>query len=607
MKTLSSIEHIRLRTGMYIGRLGDGSNPDDGIYILLKEVVDNAVDEFIMGAGKPHRDRRATDATVVGARLRAAASPSARSSSASAEINTGAKYNDDVFQFSRRPQRRRHQGRQRPLLELPGRAPTATGRFRRGRLRAGRAQVQARERGQATRGDTGTLVEFTPDPEIFGELRLQRGVHREADLALRLPRTPGSRSIYNGDGIQLRERPRRTCSSRRDRRRAPSTTSATARRPRSSSPSPTPTTTARSTSPSSTASTPPTAAPTCRPSARASSRAINEYCGKSFDGRGRPRGHRRPRWRSSSRTPSSRARPRTSSATPTSEPWIVQEVKREVDAVPPQAIPRRPKRLHREDQRQRAASAPSSPPSRRRPREAAREDRASASPSLKDCKIPPRRRSTKARGVDHLPHRGRLARRAPWCSRATCTPRRSSRLKGKPLNVLRPASATPSTRTRSSTTSCGPSASRTSVEGLRYNRVVIATDADVDGMHIRNLLLTFFLHYFEELVLKGHVYILETPLFRVRNKKETRLLLQRAASATRRMKRARQGRRGHPVQGPRRDQPRGVRPVHRDRHAAHPGAHSQAMREVPEILEFFMGKNTPERARRSSCENLDDD
>ncbi len=49
IKTLSSLEHIRLRTGMYIGRLGDGSNHDDGIYILLKEVIDNSVDEFIMG------------------------------------------------------------------------------------------------------------------------------------------------------------------------------------------------------------------------------------------------------------------------------------------------------------------------------------------------------------------------------------------------------------------------------------------------------------------------------------------------------------------------------------------------------------------------------
>jgi topoisomerase-4 subunit B len=61
-----------------------------------------------------------------------------------------------------------------------------------------------------------------------------------------------------------------------------------------------------------------------------------------------------------------------------------------------------------------------------------------------------------------------------------------------------------------------------SIENLRYNNVVIATDADVDGMHIRLLLLTFFLQFFPELVRKGHVYILQTPLFRVRNKKETR-------------------------------------------------------------------------------------
>ena len=52
IKTLSSLEHIRLRPGMYIGRLGDGSNHDDGIYILLKEVIDNGVDEYIMGSGK---------------------------------------------------------------------------------------------------------------------------------------------------------------------------------------------------------------------------------------------------------------------------------------------------------------------------------------------------------------------------------------------------------------------------------------------------------------------------------------------------------------------------------------------------------------------------
>ena len=59
------------------------------------------------------------------------------------------------------------------------------------------------------------------------------------------------------------------------------------------------------------------------------------------------------------------------------------------------------------------------------------------------------------------------------------------------------------------------------IDDLRYNKIVIATDADVDGMHIRLLLITFFLQFFPELVKEGHVYILETPLFRVRNKKKT--------------------------------------------------------------------------------------
>ena len=60
-----------------------------------------------------------------------------------------------------------------------------------------------------------------------------------------------------------------------------------------------------------------------------------------------------------------------------------------------------------------------------------------------------------------------------------------------------------------------------SLENLRYNQVVLATDADVDGMHIRLLLITFFLQFFPDLVKNGHLYILQTPLFRVRNKKET--------------------------------------------------------------------------------------
>src|ERR1035437_10128137 len=98
IKTLSSLEHIRLRSGMYIGRLGDGSNPNDGIYILLKEIIDNAVDEFIMGHG------RRVDISLAGQRVVVRdfgrGIPLGKVVDCVSIINTGAKYNTEVFQFS---------------------------------------------------------------------------------------------------------------------------------------------------------------------------------------------------------------------------------------------------------------------------------------------------------------------------------------------------------------------------------------------------------------------------------------------------------------------------------------------------------------------------
>src|SRR5436309_5634339 len=98
IKTLSSLEHIRLRTGMYIGRIGDGSHYDDGCYILLKEVIDNAIDEFIMGAGKEIQIKIEDKSVTV--RDFGRGIPLGKVVDCVSQINTGAKYNDDVFQFS---------------------------------------------------------------------------------------------------------------------------------------------------------------------------------------------------------------------------------------------------------------------------------------------------------------------------------------------------------------------------------------------------------------------------------------------------------------------------------------------------------------------------
>jgi topoisomerase-4 subunit B len=131
------------------------------------------------------------------------------------------------------------------------------------------------------------------------------------------------------------------------------------------------------------------------------------------------------------------------------------------------------------------------------------------------------------------------------------------------------------------------------LEGLRYNRVVIATDADVDGMHIRLLLLTFFLQFFPDLVRNGHVYILETPLFRVRNKKDTIYCYneQEKQDAMRKLGR-----------NPEVTRFKGLGEISPDEFGTFIGENIklepvilQSDRSVHQVLAYYMGKNTPAR------------
>jgi topoisomerase-4 subunit B len=138
------------------------------------------------------------------------------------------------------------------------------------------------------------------------------------------------------------------------------------------------------------------------------------------------------------------------------------------------------------------------------------------------------------------------------------------------------------------------------LEDLRYGRIVIATDADTDGFHIRNLLLTFFLSYFEELVVAGRVFILETPLFRVRNKKETRYCY-----TAKEMEQARAELSGNEV-----TRFKGLGEISPSEFGQFIGedmrlveVNVKSIKSVPETLEFYMGKNTPER-RTFIMENL---
>jgi DNA gyrase/topoisomerase IV subunit B len=140
------------------------------------------------------------------------------------------------------------------------------------------------------------------------------------------------------------------------------------------------------------------------------------------------------------------------------------------------------------------------------------------------------------------------------------------------------------------------------IENLRYNKVVIATDADVDGVHIRNLLITYFLQFFEPLVLSGHLYILETPIFRVRNRDKTIYCYDDAekAKAIKEL-----GERGLEI-----TRFKGLGEISPSEFGQFVGEDIRLtsvtvdhMRNIPEILEFYMGDNTPER-RNYIMENL---
>src|SRR5271170_7829204 len=163
IKTLSSLEHIRLRTGMYIGRIGDGSHYDDGCYILLKEVIDNTIDEYIMGHGKEVQIEIADNRVSV--RDFGRGIPLGKIVDCVSKINTGAKYNDDVFQFS---------------VGLNGVGTKAVnalsknffvrshrdGEFAEASFKIGKLK---KEDSGKTKEPNGTLIEFEPDESIFKE------------------------------------------------------------------------------------------------------------------------------------------------------------------------------------------------------------------------------------------------------------------------------------------------------------------------------------------------------------------------------------------------------------------------------------------------------
>jgi len=586
VKTLSSIEHIRLRTGMYIGRLGNGTHPDDGIYVLFKEVMDNSVDEYIMGYGK--RIRISSDRTSVTVRDYGRGIPLGKLVECVSQINTGAKYNTDVFMFS---------------VGLNGIGTKAVNalseNFRVVAYREGdyhevvycRGELLSDESGKSSKRN-GTLVEFTPDREIFGDFtfreeflqdRCQHYAHLNAGLRIRLNGT----DFISKDGLmdllhdEAGESAMYPIVFFRDKTLEFALTHTCDFGERYLS----------------FANGQYTSSGGTHLSAfkEGITKGINSFAGESYSGQDVREGIiaavsiriKEPVFESQTKTRLGNNDIRG---------WIVNMVKTKLE----QHLHKNPESASilvnkvKINQKVRTELSNVKKKAKQRARQVALRI-----PHLKDCKIHYGDDNKRAEETTIFLTEGASAAGSIISSRDVHT-QAVFALKGKPLNCFGKRQDTVYKNEEIYNVMRALNIEN-DIEGLRYNRIVLATDADVDGMHIRYLLLTLFLHFFEGLVLDEHLFILETPLFRVRNKKETVYCysekerqkavncLGEKAEITR-------------FKGLGEISPKefgqfigkGIRlePVRITR-----------LKEVPEMLDFYMGRNTPER-REFIMENL---
>jgi len=584
IKTLSSLEHIRLRTGMYIGRLGDGSSPDDGIYVLLKEVIDNAIDEYIMGFGK--KIEVSIEKSTVSVRDYGRGIPLGKVIDCVSTINTGAKYNDDVFQFS---------------VGLNGVGTKAVNalstHFKVVSYRDGeffeasfeRGNLKSKKKGKTTEPN-GTYVEFLPDSAIFGEYtfnfeyiekRLWNYAYLNAGLKLffgdqkfesknglldLIQNEIGDNCIYNiayYQGKQLEFAFTHTHSYGETyfsfvngQYTSDGGTHLSAFR-------------------------------------EGILKGVNEYFKKNYNGVDVREGIggavaiklKNPVFESQTKNKLGNTEIRG---------WIVSEVKSGVVDF-----------LHKnvEISKQLEAKIIQNEKLRTELNAVKKEAKEAAKrieikiPNLRDCKYHLQDGPEGEKSTIFLTE-GQSAGGSLISSRDVLT-QAIFTLKGKPLNVFG-KNRTAIYQNEELYNVMMALGIEDGIENLRYNRIVLATDADVDGFHIRNLLMTFFLNYFEELVVSGHVFILETPLFRVRNKKETRYCYSEkerdvAVKALR---------------DPEVTRFKGLGEISPKEFGQFIGpdirlieVNIKSVKNIPETLEFYMGKNTPER-RDYIMENL---
>ncbi|MFY8198244.1 MAG: DNA topoisomerase IV subunit B [Bacteroidia bacterium] len=596
IKSLDWREHIRLRPGMYIGKLGDGSAYDDGVYVLIKEIIDNCIDEHVMGFGKSVEIEMGRESVRI--RDYGRGIPLGKLVDCVSRINTGGKYDGEAFTKSV------------GLNGVGTKAVNALSKsfvvqsFRDGLSRkAGFAQGLLLEESKdlPTNEKNGTLVDFVPDGEIFRnfhfihefiEEQLWNYAYLNAGLSLYLNgkkffskdglldllvrKAPADAIRYpvihlKGDDIELafthgEQYGEEYYSFVNGQYTTQGGTHLAAYR-------------------------------------EALVRTIREFYKKDFDAsdvRGSIIGAislrvQEPVFESQTKTKLGSQHMAPGGAPLRS--FVGDFIKRELDNYlhkHPAVADALLKRIT-QSERERKDMAGIKKLANERAKKANLHNR-----KLRDCRL----HYNEGRNEGHYNStlfitEGDSASGSITKARQVETQAVFS-LRGKPLNCYGLKKKVVYENEEFNLLQHALNIEE-GLENLRYNRVVIATDADVDGMHIRLLLMTFFLQFFPDLVRDGHLYILDTPLFRVRNKQET---IYCYSESEKQAAMARLGARAEVTRF------KGLGEISPDEFGRFIGPDMRlepiilkADTSIPKLLAYYMGKNTPER-QQFIVENL---
>ncbi len=588
IRTLDWQEHVRQRPGMYIGKLGDGSSADDGIYILLKEIIDNSIDEFVMKSGKRIEIKIDEGKAVI--RDFGRGIPLGKVVDAVSKMNTGGKYDSKAFKKSV------------GLNGVGSKAVNALSDFFKVKsVREGRMKVAEFSKGVVTHNhdeaDTsdrnGTEITFIPDHEIFPHFKFRKE-YIERMLRNYVYLNPGLKIIFNGEtffsenGLKdlLQEELEGDILYPIIHLKAEDIEIAVTHSDKSQSETYFSFVNGQNTTQGGTH---------LNAFKEAYVKTIREYLNKTYEASDIRKSIIaavsikviEPVFESQTKTKlgSNDMEPGKETIRTFMNNFLRKELDNYLHKNPETAEAVHKKILVSERERKELSGIQKL--ARERAKKVSLHNK-----KLRDCRqhYNDQKAERKAESQIFITE-GDSASGSITKSRDVETQAVFS-LRGKPLNSYGLTKRVVYENEEFNLLQAALNI-EDSLEDLRYNQVIIATDADVDGMHIRLLMITFFLQFFPDLIRNGHLYILSTPLFRVRNKKETRYCYSDAE----RIKAL-----NELGKNPEITRFKGLGEISPDEFKHFIGKDIRLEpvvigkdQTIEQILEFYMGKNTPDR------------